>query len=122
MRPIDAHKLSKLIKEFRNDRPQSTVRWSVCNTILSMLGDENRTPTIEAGPVRQAWISVEDRLPEKYKFVLLFGIYDRVWKPMLGWLGDFDEGWYVFTEYGEFHPREVSHWMPLPEAPKEETP
>ena len=44
--------LSKLIKEFRNDGPQSTVRRYVCNVLLSMLGDENQTPTIEAEPVR----------------------------------------------------------------------
>ena len=51
-RLIDADALKKLIKEFRNDAPQSSVRKYVCDVILSMLGDENQTPTIEAEPVK----------------------------------------------------------------------
>ena len=74
-------------------------------------------------PVQQAWISVEDRLPEKYEEVLVFALYGRSWRPMIGWLGDFfeDKEWHVLTSQGEFCPSDVTHWMPLPEPPKEET-
>ena len=60
------------------------------------------------------WISVEERLPEPQKLVLC--IWERV-----------DDGWnYGFARYqredvwyvsNEGMPR-VTHWMPLPEAPK----
>lgn len=56
-RLIDADALKKLVKEFRNDAPNSSVRRYVCNAILSMLGDENQIPTIEAEPVRHGrWV------------------------------------------------------------------
>ena len=51
MRLIDADALKKLVKEFRDDVPQSSVRRYVCNAILSMFGDENQTPTIDVVPV-----------------------------------------------------------------------
>ena len=61
MRLIDADALKKLVKQFRNDAPQSSVRKYVCDVILSMLGDENQTPTIEAEPVRHGrWVDAED--------------------------------------------------------------
>lgn len=60
------------------------------------------------------WISVEERLPETQKLVLC--IWERV-----------DDGWnYGFARYqredvwyvsNEGMPR-VTHWMPMPEAPK----
>ena len=47
-RLIDARKLQKLVKEFRNETPHATARKYVCNVILSILGDENQTPTVDA--------------------------------------------------------------------------
>lgn len=61
MRLIDADALKKLVKELRNDAPKSSVRRYVCNVILSMLGDENQTPTIEAEPVRHGRWELEVR-------------------------------------------------------------
>lgn len=51
MRTIDADALKKLVKEFRDDAPHAPTRKYVCNVVLSMLGDENQTPTIDAVPV-----------------------------------------------------------------------
>lgn len=56
-------------------------------------------PTIE--PVKQGWISVKDRLPEKGKSVLVY------------WDDGFDIGEYVGGEVGD-----DVYWMPLPEPPK----
>ena len=57
------------------------------------------------------WISVKDRLPDTYKAVITYDKYSGVkenWllksKPCVSW----SQG---------FH---VTHWMPLPEAPKED--
>lgn len=47
-RLIDASELQKLVKEFRNEAPCATARKHVCDVILSILGDETQTPTVDA--------------------------------------------------------------------------
>ena len=67
----------------------------------------NAQPTV---PQFGQWISVKDGLPENEEYVLvhtsgksvLMGFYDN-------------DGWYTTEEYI----RNVTHWMPLPERPKE---
>ena len=53
------------------------------------------------------WISVDERLPPKYEKVLVFdrGVIDTSWIGSQG-------VWYDHSMYS------VTHWMPLPEAPK----
>lgn len=57
---------------------------------------------------RDRWISVEERLPEEDKTVLTWGKQGVI---LLDWRHD--NKWCCFGE--------VTHWMPLPEPPKEET-
>ena len=47
-RLVDARKLQKLVKEFRNEASNATARKHICNVILSTLGDETQTPTVDA--------------------------------------------------------------------------
>lgn len=56
------------------------------------------------------WISVKDRLPDNFKRVL---VYDQEWGIRIDTISikPFEE----FTHYGY-----VTHWMPLPESPKQE--
>lgn len=59
------------------------------------------------------WISVEERLPEEGVSVLIygFGCMD------IGWI--IDTGWR--SEYiSDYDKGEITHWMPMPEPPKEE--
>lgn len=82
-----------------------------------------------AGYHKQKWISVEDRLPKND--------YEKHWKERQQYLvvtapsnqmcvatyGYKDFGWWVdghHTVLDEKNYRKVSHWMPLPEAPKGE--
>lgn len=46
IRPIDANTLSRKIREYMADFPTATARLTACRAILSMLGDENQTPTL----------------------------------------------------------------------------
>ena len=78
----------------------------------------NVAPTVDAGP---KWISVEDELPKLYTDVLVYrrticsmGGYMSIEHMMLGygddilWMND-------ITSWKS----KVTHWMPLPEPPKE---
>lgn len=56
------------------------------------------------------WVSVKDRLPEKYEEVL---VYSAKYGVQVDWIADNTD--YLWWNYGEL----VTHWMPLPEPPKE---
>lgn len=65
---------------------------------------------------RDRWISVEERLPEEKRAVL-------VWQPQYlnSYVVTLSEGeWFVFGGYGT-RVFGVTHWRPIPEPPKEET-
>ncbi len=66
-------------------------------------------------PAVPKWISVEERLPDYFDHVLCvnkFGIQ------MVGHLTDYKEGGFR-CESGMDSCDYITHWMPLPEAPKE---
>lgn len=46
VRPIDANALARRIREYMDDFLNATTRLATCRAILSMLGDENQTPTL----------------------------------------------------------------------------
>lgn len=63
------------------------------------------------------WISVDERLPEDGKNVLV-----HVTNPAVWWNVDVDwrtEGGWAVNADSDWHI--VTHWMPLPEPPKEES-
>lgn len=67
----------------------------------------------------QQWISVKDRLPEMYEWVLIDGpeVCKRIEPPSSNW----KEQYAWETNHDSFYsPNDVTHWMPLPEPPKEE--
>lgn len=66
------------------------------------------------------WISVEERLPEKLKRVLVFKQRNghslwcvAMWNIEIDWRGESD--WSKNPDNGWFT---VTHWMPLPESPE----
>jgi hypothetical protein len=63
------------------------------------------------------WISVKDRLPEEDDFCLVNTEFDRITIAQYGW-----ESWRFNDAYSSSeHPKSyVTHWMPLPQPPKEE--
>lgn len=46
VRPIDANALAESIKRYMKNYRNAPTRLTVCRSILSMLGDENQTPTL----------------------------------------------------------------------------
>lgn len=73
---------------------------------------------IEALEHQPEWISVKDRLPKDNGKYLVVVCGDKIVGPYVAtrffWNGHFEE-----FQYFPF--RHVSHWMPLPAPPKEET-
>lgn len=65
------------------------------------------------------WISVKDRLPEDMGDVLVVAFWHERWQTMIGWCRKAEAEWRVYTSHGEMKPGGVTHWMPLPEPPKE---
>lgn len=61
------------------------------------------------------WISVEERLPEAHKNVLVY-VTNPIgwWNVEIDWMDE--QGW-VCSADSEWHT--ITHWMPLPEPPKE---
>lgn len=64
------------------------------------------------------WISVKDRLPENIRSVLV--IAKELKMPTIAWYGNVKNIWHLterdFCKNTNFV---VTHWMPLPEPPKE---
>lgn len=68
------------------------------------------------------WISVEDRLPERNQDVIMYFDGGNM---AVGWWHDNDEDitfWCAYTDDGFYTDCECipTHWMPLPQPPKEE--
>lgn len=59
------------------------------------------------------WISVRDRLPEQEEYVAVYDAADGCVSVAYTF-----EGWWRTD--GDADPEQVTHWMPLPEPPKEE--
>ena len=64
------------------------------------------------------WISVKDRLPEKYKLVLCY----KDGKTRIGYYigAEYVKGVAAFADYSHTRSFGVTHWMPLPEPPEVE--
>lgn len=71
------------------------------------------------------WISVSDRIPEYKQFVLFCVKSDQLQIFYLGWIESGSElkskkdEWYADSAFDWFDKEQVTHWMPLPEAPKQ---
>ena len=99
MRLIDADALVKCVNKIFGLKPDA--RWSH-GAVLN---------TIDAAPTIGGWVSVEDRLPDKQPCECLVVNANNVETAIC-----LDNRWIT--------PRRVikiTHWMPLPEPPKEES-
>ena len=76
---------------------------------------------IHSGVTVQEWIPVTERMPQNYISVLVY-IPTAEPLPMVheAYIGD-DGEWHSSNFY-EIENEDVTHWMPLPEPPKEGTP
>lgn len=100
--------------------PDCGIHFYIDDNDKAFLEMEEKIKTLEAQVPR--WISVDERLPKKLMRVLVFkqrnghALWNvAMWDIEIDWRGESDwsknpDNWW-FT---------VTHWMPLPEPPKEE--
>ena len=86
-------------------------------------GDPPAPPKSGSNARWPSWIPVNERLPKLDKYVLVrfasndmaVACYFNRDEDMIFWRAMTDDGWYADCD------NEPTHWMPLPEPPKEET-
>ena len=107
MRLIDADALIARCKEIE------TIEWnSKAAPINWKDAYEDFEEEIDSAPTVGGWISVKDRMPEPYKFMLVYterGLYGIDYM-----IENSESGKAVWA----LNPK-VTHWMPLPEPPEE---
>ena len=88
----------------------------VCDKLKSLQPQE---PVVS--PTIGGWISVKDRLPEDETVVIAYVQHKIGWYRMFAWHDMY--GWHSSaSEFDDKDSDYVTHWMPLPEPPKEVTP
>ena len=105
-------KADSTLRNMKKDDLIGYIRTLEHNYNVAVSFNENQAKYIESLGVLPKWIPVTERLPE----------YER---PVLGWDADFLYSHIVNFVYGQFFDDidmsavKVTHWMPLPEPPKE---
>ena len=106
MRPIDANALASEVKRwFAFPGNRNTMKKAI-----------EHAKTLDYVP-RQQWISVKDDLPACGVSSVLVCYEDGI-VVMADWSHDILGNWWFYTD-GEYDIDEITHWMPLPEPPKE---
>ncbi|WP_084222730.1 DUF551 domain-containing protein [Trabulsiella guamensis] len=62
--------------------------------------------------IPDGWVACSERMPEQFKAILAFNEYGEVWS------GAYDRYWNFYCD--NLLVEYVTHWMPLPAAPKQE--
>lgn len=103
-------------KELNSRSSYSLITYDVLNKAERAISE---MPAANVQPVN-GWISVKDRMPkipEPDELYYCFLVTDGIWIHMAYYTED---GW-LFADSGQMKEMfyEVTHWMPLPERPKE---
>ena len=85
-----------------------------CGAAPHRLGAWNRETAVKYWNSVSRWIACSERMPETDTPVIC---YTRSGQILVMELSD-DDGWYCGVT--RYYPRSVTHWMPLPETPKED--
>jgi hypothetical protein len=95
-------KLEKMLGEsFARNAPALEAAYGLADKVKKL---ESQVPR---------WISVEERLPEYGRYLVITRKGDRMFKVQTATYNNM--GWWMHANFGE-----ITHWMPLPEPPAEE--
>lgn len=82
-----------------------------------LVTDIREMKSADVAPV--VWIPVTERLPEDRSDVLVVAYWHERWGVYMGWCAPERAEWSVHIGIGDRNDVAVTHWMPLPEPPKE---
>jgi hypothetical protein len=86
-----------------------------CDSHIEMCEECGMREIIESVP--SAWISVKDRLPEESGYYIVYSPYQKVW--FVRWSSVF-KAWNCCDDSDEHRLDDITHWMPMPDAPEVE--
>lgn len=109
-RAIDADEFERFLMNL----PDEVLCEDCCYVVVNEM---RKQPTID--PVKQEWIDVHDRLPDKDTLVLCVGAKGGMFLGYVRYLYGDDKTAYVRVPNARGG-RYAAFWMPLPEPPKEE--
>ena len=116
-RPIDGDELLRIERLLDTDvvRKSKTASW----LLDQVLHDIQTMPTLTP---QNEWVSVEERLPERGKDVLLY--FEEESRISVGGRYDVGDGWYavIVNEYETICDTSPRSWMPLPAPPDRRPP
>ena len=131
MRPIDADKLVDMLqgldkKALRELDLSAAYMSGVVQEIKNRVKDAPTIDWMEGGKTMPEWISVKDRLPDMCGMpCLLYGINQygqgKVFEGFTGYMELGRVSWHTHCAESENFALNVTHWMPMPEPPKEDT-
>lgn len=81
--------------------------------------EESADHLIANGVTVQKWIPVTERLPEKGETVLVYHADMGNWQPVME-ATLYEDGWLTKFDFDPCENPNITHWMPLPEPPKED--
>ncbi|EMM6971327.1 MULTISPECIES: DUF551 domain-containing protein [Enterobacter cloacae complex] len=77
----------------------------------AMLQSFGNSEQLNSPVIPDGWVACSDRMPEQFKAILAFNEYGEVWS------GAYDRYWNFYCD--NLLVEHVTHWMPLPNPPKE---
>ncbi|HCK7128469.1 TPA: DUF551 domain-containing protein [Enterobacter hormaechei] len=101
-------RIDKITGERHSVATLSSLRVSIVEACRAAMlqGADGNSPVIPDG-----WVACSDRMPEQFKAILAFNEYGEVWS------GAYDRYWNFYCD--NLLVEHVTHWMPLPNPPKE---
>ncbi|MFT1007317.1 DUF551 domain-containing protein [Enterobacter hormaechei] len=77
----------------------------------AMLQSFGNSEQLNSTVIPDGWVACSERMPEQFKAILAFNEYGEVWS------GAYDRYWNFYCD--NLLVEHVTHWMPLPNPPKE---
>ena len=108
----DLTEITRLLLAMRNSHiPRSGASYDALNAAIDLINNPS---------LLTKWISVKDRLPKPFSDVLIV-LHGRILDSTVD-IAWFDNNGYELRNGQTFYKNEdiITHWMPLPEPPKEE--
>lgn len=108
---MDREKVIKKAERIMRSTVDRDMIDSFCMDVIALLKDQE--PTV------CGWVSVKDRLPEPEENVIIWTKTGCMKYAQYHEDGSVNP-WYVYEDNARAWTNVISHWMPLPEPPKEE--